>query len=36
MCLVQTNNPNIRFEPVGATPVGWNDAEWLDSQRRDD
>jgi barstar (barnase inhibitor) len=34
MCLVQSNDPNIRFEPVGATAVMWNDAEWLDSKRR--
>lgn len=34
MCLVQSNDPHIRFEPVGATPVAWNDAEWLDSTRR--
>jgi hypothetical protein len=34
MCLVQTDNPNISFEPVGATPVVWNDAEWLDAKRR--
>ncbi|TYB39790.1 barstar family protein [Micromonospora sp. AP08] len=36
MCLVQSNDPRIRFEPVGATPVMWNDAEWLDSRRRTD
>jgi hypothetical protein len=34
MCLVQSNDPHIRFAPVGATPVMWNDAEWLDSKRR--
>ncbi|MEV8514484.1 barstar family protein [Dactylosporangium sp. NPDC051484] len=33
MCLVQSNDPRIRFEPVGATPVAWNDAEGLDSAR---
>ncbi|GGO32082.1 barstar family protein [Micromonospora parathelypteridis] len=33
MCLVQSNDPHIRFAPVGATPVLWNDAEWLDSKR---
>jgi Barstar (barnase inhibitor) len=32
--LVQSNDPDIRLEPVGATPVMWNDAEWLDSSRR--
>jgi Barstar (barnase inhibitor) len=31
MCLVQSNDRHIRFEPVGATPVLWN-AEWLDSK----
>lgn len=34
MCLVQTDDPQIRFEPVGAMPVLWNDAEWLDAKRR--
>jgi hypothetical protein len=34
MCLVQSNNPHIRFAPVGATPVSWNNAESLDSKRR--
>lgn len=34
MCLVQTNDPHIRFTPVAATPVAWNDAEWLDSKRQ--
>ncbi|ABP54772.1 hypothetical protein Strop_2324 [Salinispora tropica CNB-440] len=33
-CLVQSNDPAIRFEPVGAMPVAWNDAEWLDSSRQ--
>ncbi|RDI48555.1 barstar family protein [Nocardia mexicana] len=36
LCLVQSNDPDIRFEPVGATPVMWNDDEWLDSRRRTD
>ena len=34
MCLVQSNDPRIRFEPVGATPVAWSDAEWLDANRQ--
>jgi hypothetical protein len=34
ICLVQSDDPGIRFAPVGATPVAWNDAEWLDSTRR--
>jgi len=33
-CLVQSDDPDLRFEPVGATPVMWNDAEWLDAHRR--
>jgi hypothetical protein len=34
LCLVQCRDPDITFDPVGATPVAWNHAEWLDSQRR--
>ena len=34
LCLVQSRDPGIRFDPVGATPVLWNDAEWLDAKRR--
>ncbi|WP_407636949.1 barstar family protein [Hamadaea tsunoensis] len=34
MCLLQSDDPQIRFEPVGATPVMWNDAEWLDARRQ--
>jgi RNAse (barnase) inhibitor barstar len=33
ICLVQSGDPKLNFEPVGATPVGWNDAEWLNAQR---
>jgi hypothetical protein len=33
MCLVQCDDPDIAFAPVGATPVIWNDAEWLDAHR---
>ena len=33
ICLVQSNDPNLTFAPVGAMPVMWNDAEWLDSKR---
>jgi hypothetical protein len=36
MCLVQSDDPHIRFEPVGATAVMRNDAEQLDSKRRPD
>jgi hypothetical protein len=35
LCLVQSDDPDIRFEPVGATPVAWNDAEWLDASRQE-
>ena len=35
LVLVQTGDPDLRFEAVGAAPVMWNDAEWLDSARRD-
>ncbi|MGV9453964.1 barstar family protein [Streptomyces sp. NPDC003635] len=34
MCLVQSDDPDIGFEPVGATAVEWNDAEWSDASRR--
>lgn len=33
ICLVQSNDPRLAFDPVGAMPVMWNDAEWLDSER---
>jgi RNAse (barnase) inhibitor barstar len=33
MCIIQSNDPRSTFEPVGATPVIWNDAEWLDTNR---
>ena len=33
ICLVQSNDPRIAFDPVGAMPVMWNDAEWLDAKR---
>ncbi|RAG85884.1 barnase inhibitor [Streptacidiphilus pinicola] len=32
--LVQSDDPEITFEPVGATGVEWNPAEWLRSRRR--
>jgi Barstar (barnase inhibitor) len=34
LCLVQSNDPMITFEPVGAMGVLWNPAEWLDARRR--
>ena len=33
ICLVQSNDPQLAFEPVGAMPAIWNDAEWLNSKR---
>lgn len=36
LCLVHSADPRISFEPVGACPVMWNEAEWLDASRRDD
>ena len=35
-CLIQSNDPTIRFDPVGAMPVLWNDTEWLDSNQQYD
>jgi hypothetical protein len=32
--LVQSDDPDIRFEPVGASAVHWNEAEWADAGRR--
>ena len=34
LCLVQSDSPTIAFEPVGATPVLWNQSEWLDDRRK--
>jgi RNAse (barnase) inhibitor barstar len=31
--LVQSDDPRISFEPVGASPVMWNPQEWLNSKR---
>lgn len=33
ICLVQSNDSQLAFDPVGAMPVMWSDAEWLDSTR---
>lgn len=33
ICLVQSNDPQLSFEPVGAMPVLWNDAELVSSSR---
>lgn len=34
LCLVQSDDPELEVEPVGAMPVLWNPAEWLDANRR--
>ncbi|HEX6049890.1 MAG TPA: barstar family protein [Gemmatimonadaceae bacterium] len=33
LSLVQSDDPRIKFERVGAMPVNWNPREWLDSDR---
>ena len=33
LALVQSDDPRIRFERVGAVAVTWNPREWLDSDR---
>ena len=33
ICLVQADDPALVLPPVGATPVMWNDAEWLNASR---
>jgi len=33
ICLVQSNDPQLSFETVGAMPVLWNDAEWANFRR---
>jgi hypothetical protein len=33
LVLVQSRDPSIIFEPVGASPVMWNPQEWLNSNR---
>jgi hypothetical protein len=34
LCLVQTDDPDLRFAPVGATPVAWNPDEATRAGRR--
>ena len=29
VALIQSDDPQIRFEPVGACPISWNGREWL-------
>lgn len=33
LALVQSDDPRIRFERIGAVPVNWNPREWLDADR---
>jgi len=33
LCLVQSDDPGIEFEPVGATSVTWNPQEWQRGKR---
>jgi len=33
MCLLQSNDPQLRFADVGGTPVVWNSPEWLNAVR---
>lgn len=34
ICLIQTDDAAIEFDPVGAQPVVWNDGEWLAANRQ--
>lgn len=36
LCLVQSDDPDLDFPPVGAVPVSWNGAEWLRARRGDE
>lgn len=33
LTMVQSNDPRIDFQPVGARPVSWNPREWLNKNR---
>jgi RNAse (barnase) inhibitor barstar len=33
LALIQSDDPRIRFERVGAVPVNWNPREWLEADR---
>jgi RNAse (barnase) inhibitor barstar len=33
LLLLQSSDPRIAFEPVGAFPVSWNPGEWLNAKR---
>jgi hypothetical protein len=34
LCLVQTNDPDIQFDPVGASPVMWNPKEFFRARKQ--
>ena len=36
LALVQSDDPELSFEPVGACPAMWNPREWLDASRGPD
>jgi RNAse (barnase) inhibitor barstar len=33
MVLIQSDDPHIKFDPVGRYPVSWNSKEWLNKNR---
>lgn len=33
LALLQSDDPRLRFERIGAVPVNWNPREWLDADR---
>jgi hypothetical protein len=33
VCLLQSDDPRLELPTIGAIPVRWNDAEWLNTQR---
>jgi hypothetical protein len=33
ICFVQSDDPRFSLAPVGATPLLWNEAEWLNARR---
>jgi RNAse (barnase) inhibitor barstar len=33
IALIQSDDPQITFDPVGACPVSWNGREWLNTNR---
>lgn len=33
LVFVQSDDPHVTFDPVGATPVMWNGKEWLNANR---